>query len=56
MPQTRIIAVLKCHAPDGANVANFVLNSDGSVVPHGDASLARSALRQMFNRRAVLSS
>lgn len=54
MPQPRVIAILKCHAPDGVNVANVFLKSDGSVISWGDTSLARSALRQLHAQRAAI--
>jgi hypothetical protein len=47
MPQSRVLAILNCYAPEGNNAAQLVLKSDGGLTPYGDFSLARSALRQI---------
>ncbi|MEQ1862228.1 MAG: hypothetical protein ABMA13_20110 [Chthoniobacteraceae bacterium] len=51
MSEPRVIAILKCFAPDGAPTANVFLYSDGSAVTHGDDSLARAAIAQLPRRR-----
>ncbi|MEQ1862794.1 MAG: hypothetical protein ABMA13_22970 [Chthoniobacteraceae bacterium] len=51
MNEPRVIAILKCFAPDGAPTANVLLYADGSAGTHGDDCFARAAIAQLPRRR-----
>jgi len=40
----RILAVLNCYSPEGANRGQVVVRADGSTEVHGDLSLLKAPL------------
>lgn len=60
LPRPRILAILNCFAPDGANRAQIVIRADGAAEIHGDeptllkaplAALRGIDLRKFGNHR-----
>jgi hypothetical protein len=43
----RLLAVLNCFAPDGANAGQLALYAHGTTKAYGDPSLIRSAIRTL---------
>jgi hypothetical protein len=50
----RIVAVLNCYAPDGANRGQVIVKADGTVTHHGESSLSNAAITMLRKRRGLL--